>query len=186
MMPPKAPPASTDTDLRQEVAELRAKLEASEEALRAIHSGDVDAITVRHADGIADLRAERRGSALPDHGRDHERGRHHGNNERRYSVLQSAFRRNDQQRPDTIIGFRLLKFFGDKDKARVKAALGQTRVGIARLQAVLLASDGKQVPVNVTMHGVTDGEAHDVAAVVSDLSEIMAAQAVMTELKLRA
>ena len=43
---------STDDALRKEIAELRERLEVSEETLRAIHTGMVDAITVDTPEGV--------------------------------------------------------------------------------------------------------------------------------------
>ncbi len=181
-MPPEPLLDSTDNDLRQEVAELRAKLEVSEETLRAIHSGEVDAITVDTPMGLRIFTLK--GADQP------YRTMVETMSEGAVTVTTSGvilycnrrFAQMANSDLDTIIGSRLLEFFGDGDRARVEAALGQSQVRVERIQAVLLASDGQKVPVNMTMHGVTDGEAHDVAAVVTDLSEIMAAQAAMTEL----
>ena len=181
-MPPESLLDSTYNDLRQEVAELRAKLEVSEETLRAIRSGEVDAITVDTPMGLRVFTLE--GAEQP------YRIMVESMSEGAVTVTTSGvilycnrrFAEMANSDLDTIIGSCLLEFFGDEDRARVEAALGQSQVRVERLQAVLLASDGKQVPVNVTMHGVTNGEAHDVAAVVTDLSEILAAQAAMTEL----
>ena len=149
-------------DLRREVAELRAKLELSEATLHAIRSGEVDAITVDTPMGLQVFALK--GAEYP------YRMMVETMSEGAVTVAPSGvilyrnrrFAEMANSGLDTILGSSFLKFFGGEDRARLEATFSRGQHGIARIQAVLLASDGKQVPVNVAMRGATDGGAHDV------------------------
>ena len=164
--------------LRRDNADLRSRLEASEEMLAAIRSGAVDAITVETPAGLrvftlksadepyrvmVETMSEGAVTVTPDD-----------------VILYSNQRFADMLGTglDTIIGSSLLAHFADDDAARVAAALAGSETETPRLEATLLASDGTRVPVNVAMRSHTNGATH-VAAVITDLSELAASRGVL-------
>ena len=70
-----------------------------------------------------------------------------------------------------VMGSSFLTRFEGDDATRIVAAIREIEIGIQRVPATMLASDGTSVPVNVAMHGQSDGETPSVAIVVTDLTE---------------
>jgi signal transduction histidine kinase len=161
--------------LHQTIAGLQDRLAESEATLRAIRSGDVDAIMVTTSAGeqvyslkSADqpyremIEAINEGvvSVVPDG-----------------MIVYSNQRFADMARADlnTVIGSELQKYFAGQDGIRVTTALRE--FGAARFRAQILGVDGATVPVNVALHRRSGGVNQNViSVVVSDLTEIVAAQ----------
>ncbi len=161
---------STVDGLRQQNATLQDRLEVAEETLRAIRSGEVDAITVETPAGVrvftlgaadqqyrmlVETMSEGAVTVTPDG-----------------VILFCNQRFVDMAKADLglIAGSHLLRHFADDDKAKIAAALSESRNGSPRVGATLLASDGTRVPVNVAMHSQTQSETQGVATVVTDLT----------------
>ena len=159
-------------------ADLRGRLEASEEMLAAIRSGEVDAITVETPAGLrvftlksadqpyrvmVETMSEGAVTVTPDD-----------------VILYSNQRFADMLRAglDTIIGSSLLAHFADDDAARIAAAFAKQRDGNPAPAGNAVASDGTRVPVNVAMRSHDNGGAH-VAAVITDLTELAASRGVL-------
>ena len=83
---------------------------------------------------------------------------------------------------DTIIGSSLLSHFADDDAGRIAAAFIKSQTETPPLQATLVSSDGTRIPVNVAMHNHGGAELHDIAAVITDLTELVASQKALAEL----
>ena len=162
---------STDDALRKEIAELRERLEVSEETLRAIHTGMVDAITVDTPEGVqvftlkgaeqpyrvmVEAMSEGAVTAAPDG-----------------VILYCNQRFADMVKADlqTIMGSSFPARFADDDATKISAAIRASQTGISHVQATLAASDATRVPVNVAMHSQGDRGARSVAIVVTDLAE---------------
>jgi PAS domain S-box-containing protein len=181
-MPALAKHGRTIDALREENADLRTRLEASEEMLAAIRTGQVDAITVETPEGLrvftlkgadqpyrvmVETMSEGAVTVTPDD-----------------VILYSNQRFADMLGAglDTIIGSSLLSHFADDDAGRIAAAFIKSQTETPRLQATLVSSDGTRIPVNVAMHNHGGAELHDIAAVITDLTELVASQKALAEL----
>ncbi len=166
----------TDSGLRAEIAELRARLQEADDVLGAIRSGAVDAITV-------DTPAGKRVSTLKGAEQPY-RVMVESMSEGAVTVTPDGVILYCNQRfadmvsapPQTVVGSSLPGRFAGDDAATIAAAIRAGQTATTRLQASLLASDATPVPVSVAMHGQSDGETRRVAIVVTDLTEVTAAQ----------
>ena len=161
---------STVDGLREQNTALHDRLELAEETLRAIRSGEVDAIAVETPAGVrvftlggadqqyrmmVETMSEGAVTVTPD-------GVILFCNQRFVDMAKAGL--------DMIIGSYLLGHFADDDQAKIAAAMSESQSGIPRVRATLLASDGTRVPVNVAMHSQTQSKTQSVATVVTDLT----------------
>ena len=177
-------PTTPDTRSRDQIAELRAQLAEAEETLRAIRSGDVDAITVSTPAGeqvysligaeqpyreMIETMSEGAVNITPDG-----------------TVLycNQYFAHLTKFDPYSITGSSLLTYFVDRDRARITSALHELRGVTSRVRAHLLTADGTLVPVNVAMHVLADGGIRSIVIVTSDLTQIVVAQEATTRINL--
>ena len=154
-----------------EIDELRARLHAAEEALRALRSGRVDALTVETPAGMqvsalegaesqfrvmVEAMSEGAVTVAPDG-----------------TILYCNQRFADLAKADlqSVIGSSLLAYFAADDAAKIAATLGESGSGVVRVSAKLLTSDAARVPVNVAMHSRIEGKARSVVIVISDMTE---------------
>ena len=121
-------PTTPDMCAPDSIAELRARLAEAEDALRAIRSGEVDAITVSMPDGerVYSLK----GAEQPY--RDMIEAMSEGavviTPEGLVVYCNQYFARLTGTDPNTIMGSKLLAYFADQDRARVtKAHQGHPR-----------------------------------------------------------
>lgn len=177
-------PTTPDTRSRDQIAELRAQLAEAEETLRAIRSGDVDAITVSTPAGeqvysligaeqpyreMIETMSEGAVNITPD-GTVLDRNQY--------------FAHLTKFDPYSITGSSLLTYFVDRDRARITSALHELRGVTSRVRAHLLTADGTLVPVNVAMHVLADGGIRSIVIVTSDLTQIVVAQEATTRINL--
>ena len=178
-------PTTPDMCAPESIAELRARLAEAEDALRAIRSGEVDAITVSMPDGerIYSLK----GAEQPY--REMIEAMSEGavviTPEGIVVYCNQYFARLTGADPNTIMGSNLLAYFADQDRARVTKAHRDIRAGTNRIRAHLLTVDGALVPVSVAMHVLTDGDIRSIIMVTSDLTQMVAAQEATIRINLR-
>jgi PAS domain S-box-containing protein len=84
-----------------------------------------------------------------------------------------------------IIGSRLEALFVERDRPRISKALQHGLADTIRIGAHLLAADGTQVPVNVAMCVLRDGDVRSVVIVTSDLTQVVLAQEATTRINLK-
>jgi PAS domain-containing protein len=168
-----------------DIAELRARLTESEEALHAIRSGDVDAITVSTSSG--ELVYTLKGTDRP------YREMIEAMSEGALNISPDGvvlycnrfFAHLAKTDLQTIIGSRLDVLFVERDRPRIARALRGDDADTSRLGAHLLAADGTQVPVNVGMCFLGDGNVRSIVIVTSDLTQMVLAQEVTTRINLK-
>ena len=163
-----------------EIADLRTRLTAAEEALRAIRSGEVDAIVVNTPSG--DLIYALKTVDQP------YREMIEAINEGVVTVtpagtvLYSNQRFADMARTDLskVIGSELQTYFAGHDNARLAAALAN--FGVARFPAQMLGRQGETLSVNVSLHRLSSGgNQNTIYVIISDLTEIESAQFAVAE-----
>jgi len=171
-----------DSAIRRENAGLRARLEEAEATLRAIRSGEADGIiintpqgeqifTLQGADQPYRVMVETMGDGAvtitPD-------GVILYCN-RRFADLVEA----DLQQ---VIGSPVQRFLGLGEADKFDGLMQQARVDVASGRINLLRSNGTGVPTHVALRSLDTGGAENVVLVVTDLTEIAAAQEKLTAL----
>jgi len=175
----------TDTRAHDDVVELRARLAEVEDALNAIRSAAVDAITVSTPSGeqVYSLR----GAEQP------YREMIEAMSEGAVSVTPEGmvlycnpyFARLARADLHTIAGTSLLAYFTDRDRARISTAQLESRTGATRIRAHLLTADGAQVPVSVAMHALKGADFMSTIVITSDLTQVVSAQEAANRVNLR-
>ena len=157
--------------LREELAELRMRLNEFENMLQAIRSGAVDAIVVDTSAGERCFMLN--GAETP------YREMVETMSEGAVTVgadgviLYSNQRFADMVKADlrTIIGSNLLVYCAEGNVASVAAAFEQSADSVPRIRAMLAASDATRVPVNMAMRCHATYGTNSIAIVVSDLTK---------------
>src|SRR5579872_1696957 len=173
----------SDMSRPDQIAELQTRLAAAEEALRAIRSGEVDAIVVNAPSGelIYALKT------VDQPYREMIEAINEGvvNVTPTGTVMYSNQRFAEMARTDLsrVIGSELQTYFAGQDSARLATAL--SNFGVTRFQAQMLDTQGETTSVNVSLHRLADdGTQNIIYAIVSDLTEIEAAQIAVAEANL--
>src|ERR1700722_4309495 len=160
--------------LREELAGLKARLGESENTLRGIRSGEVNALVVDTSEGqqlfvlkgaeqpyreMVETMSEGAVTVTPD-------GVILYSNQRFAEMVTANLQ--------TIIGSNLRAYCAADDAAKVLAALGESQAGVPRVRATLRAADATQVPVNMAMRGQALHGASGIVIVVTDLTKLLA------------
>ena len=177
-------PTTPDMRAPDQIAELRARLAEAEEALRAIRSGEVDAITVSTPAGEQVYSLKSAEQPYREMIEAMSEGAVNITPDGMVLYCNQYFARLTRADPHTIMGSSLLAYFVDQDRARITKALQESRGGTSRVRAHLLTVDGALVPVNVAMHVLTDGGIRSIIIVTSDLTQMVAAQEATTRINL--
>jgi len=178
-------PMSSDMLQSDELAELRTRLRESEEALHAIRSGEVDAITVSSPSG--EVVYALKGADQPYREMIEAMSEGALNISPEGVVLYCNHFLANLAKTDlqTILGSRLEVLFVERDRPRISKALQDSLADTRRISAHLLAADGTQVPVNVAMRVLRDGDVRSVVIVASDLTQMVLAQEATTRINLK-
>ncbi len=157
--------------LREELAELRARLNESENALQAIRSGAVDAIVVDTSAGEQFFMLD--GAETPY--REMVETMSEGAVTVRADgvILYSNQRFADMVKANlrTIVGSNLLAYCAEENAESVAAAFEQSADSVPRVRTTLVASDATRVPVNMAMRCHATFGTDSIAIVVSDLTK---------------
>ncbi len=167
------------------IAELEERLREAQETLDAIRSGEVDAVVVKGSQGeqVYTLR----GAEEP------------------YRVMVEAmtegavtfspdgtilycnahFAEMVRAGLEKVIGSPLQRYINPADVEKFSALLEQARATGARENLSMMASDGTVVPVTVAAHHLSEPGMESIVAVITDLTEIMAAEERLRELSVR-
>lgn len=179
------PPEITREELIQQVEELQARLVAresqlaeSQETLRAIREGEVDALIVSTPQGqriftlqsadqtyrtIVEQMQEGAVTLMED-------GRINYSN-RRFAEIKRPL--------EQIVGSHFCEHLIEPDRGGLHRLLDQARGGAARGDLTLQSSDGTQVPVHVALGVVVVETVSSIGVVVTDLTERKRAEAVL-------
>jgi PAS domain S-box-containing protein len=157
--------------LREELAELRARMAESDSMLQAIRSGAVDAIVVNTSAGERFFMLN--GAETP------YREMVETMSEGAVTVgsdgviLYANQRFADMVKADlrTIMGSNLLAYCTEENAASVAAAFEQSASSVPRIRATLMASDAVRVPANMAMRCHPTYGTDSIAIVITDLTE---------------
>ena len=179
-MPEQAPHDHSTGASRRKITELEHRLAESEETLRAIRSGEVDAITVSTAGGhlvfslsgaeqpyreMIEAMSEGAANVMPDG---------------MVLVLQPTLCRHGQDRSACGHGFQSAGVFRPRGQNQDHHGTRQLRNHSVR--ARMLGVGSEPVPVNLAMHRQADaGSRGFVITAINDLTEILAAQEAITK-----
>jgi PAS domain-containing protein len=157
--------------LREELAELRARLDESENALQAIRSGAVDTIVVDTSAGEQFFMLH--GAETPY--REMVETMSEGAVTVRADgvILYSNQRFADMVKANlrTIVGSNLLAYCAEENVVSVAAAFEQSADSVPRVRTTLVACDATRVPVNMAMRCHSTLGTGSIAIVVSDLTK---------------
>ncbi len=158
-------------DMRSEVEDLRARLEEAEETLRAIRSGEVDAViasgpqgdqvfTLKGADHVYRVMVEQMSEAAVtmDTG-----GLVLFANANLSDLLQSPL--------PHLQGRAFGEFVSPQDQERFAALLGQGAQGKAKAEVMLAAADGRDIPVILSLSALRGDDMPLVSMLITDLRE---------------
>jgi PAS domain-containing protein len=160
-------PTTSDMLGPDQLAELRTRLAEAEEALHAIRSGEVDAITVSTPSGELIYTLSGVDQPYREMIEAMSEGALNISPEGVVLYCNQFFAHLARADLQTIIGSRLETLFVERDRARICKALQSGLADASRVSAHLLAADGTQVPVNVAMRLVGDGNIRSIVIVTS-------------------
>ena len=156
-----------------ELAELRARLTDAEEALRAIRGGEVDAVVVAGRDGpqVFTLRgAEHAYRVLIE---SMNEGALTLTADKTILYANRSFARMVKCPLEQVLGSSFRRFLSEEDRVTLRPLLKRAGKTGAKLQIVLKATDGSQIPVQVSIRPLAEnGSARRILGlVVTDLTE---------------
>jgi PAS domain S-box-containing protein len=171
-------PTMPETVTNDQIIALQARLTDAENALRAIHQGEVDAITVSLPDGeqVYSLTSAER--VYRDMIETMSEGALNVTVEGMILYCNDRFARMTSTDLATVMGSNLLAYFVEPDRAAISTLLDNATTGVKRIRAGLRSADGGVLPVNVAIHGQhRDNQPYTIITIISELTEMLAAQA---------
>jgi len=183
MKPARCPPSSRPS-LPGEQAELRARLAEAEETLRAICSGEVDAVVVASQKGPQVFTLE---------GAEHAyrlliESMHEGaltlTADMMVLYANQCFAQMVQFPLEQVLGSSFRRFLSAKHWATLQPLLTRTGNSGSKMQVLLKASDGSQMPVQVSIRQLpkNGSEIAPIGMVVADLSQARRSQELLQAL----
>ena len=158
----------------RELADLRARLAEAEQTLRAIRNGEVDAVVVAGKQGPRVFTLD---------GAEHAyRVLIESMNEGALTLTSDAvilyanqcFARMVACPLEEVIGSSVLRFFFEADQAALRPLLRAAVKSSAKIQALLHAGDGSQMPAQISIRPLPESVSHSVTIglVVTDLTQV--------------
>ena len=187
-VPARESPAreSQETEHLNHQPKLRTRLKFAEETLAAIRSGEVDALVIagRRGDQVVTLRggepayralveAMSEGAATLS-----SDGTLLYSNRRFAQLIGSPARK--------ISGITLPSLVGEVERSKLESLLSAARRGVAKGEFNLRSSDGKLIPVHLSLNRIPGYSGHTLGMVVTDLTDARRKQAEWTRLQLAA
>jgi PAS domain S-box-containing protein len=168
-----------------QIIALQARLADAEDALRAIHQGEVDAITVSKPDGerVYSLTSVER--VYRDMIESMSEGALNVTAEGMILYCNDRFARMISTDLTTMMGSNLLTYFVEPDRGAISTLLDNAATGVRRVRAGLRGAEGVVLPVSVATHVQhRDDQPYTIITIITDLTEMLAAQAAtMTALR---
>jgi|SRR5579863_533126 len=165
---PRKPPASTPAD---QETQLRARMETAEETLRAIQSGEVDAVIVsgRRGEQVVSLKGGEPAyrmlvEAMSEGAATLSRDGAVLYCNRRFAELVGGTQRE-------MVGIAVQSMVSDTARDRFEALLAQARRAVAKGEFNLRCSDGSVVPVYLSLNRLRGYKGQALGMVITDLSE---------------
>jgi PAS domain S-box-containing protein len=168
-----------------QITALQARLAEAEDTLRAIRLGEVDAITVTRPEGeqVYSLTSVER--VYRDMIETMSESALNVTSDGMILYCNERFARMTKADLTTVMGSNLLTHFVESDRDAISSLLASAPTGIKRIRAGLCGADGLVLPVNVATHARDhDDQSYTIITIITDLTEILAAQAsTMTALR---
>jgi PAS domain S-box-containing protein len=170
-----------------ELAALRARQAEADETLRAIRSGQVDAVVV----------AEKRGARVFTlEGAEHAyRVLIESINEGALTLTMDKTILYANQRfaqlvrcpLEQVVGGSLRRFLSTEDRRALRSLMRKARTKGSNIQALLIAADGSRLPAQISIHALPkNGFSHpSISMVVTDLTEVRKSETLLRELSHR-
>jgi PAS domain S-box-containing protein len=171
-------PNMPQTLTQDQIMALQARLTEAEATLRAIRQGEVDAITVPHAEGeqVYSLTSVER--VYRDMIETMSEGALNVTQDGMILYCNESFARMTKADPTTVMGSNLLTYFVESDRAAINRLLSSPTPDVKQIRAGLCGADGQVLTVNVASHvSDSDDQPYTVITIISDLTDILAAQA---------
>jgi PAS domain S-box-containing protein len=156
--------------LREELAELKIRLDESENMLRAIHSGEVDAIVVDTSEGERLFMLKGAEQPYREMVETMSEGAITVTSGGVILYCNQRFAEMAKANLQTIIGSNLLAYYLVENVAEISSALQESHASVPRIRATLLASDATLVPVNMAMRSQSGHASGSIAIVITDLT----------------
>lgn len=157
----------------REPAELRARLAEAEETLRAIRSGEVDAVMVagKHGPQVFTLQgAEHAYRVLIE---SMNEGALTVAADKTILFVNQCFARMVKYPLEQMIGGSFRRFLSPQDRAKLRAHMKRADESGAKLQVLLHAGDGSRVPAQISIRPLADRDSKGktIGMVVTDMTE---------------
>jgi PAS domain S-box-containing protein len=157
--------------LREEIAELKARLDESENMLRAIRSGEVDAIVVDTSDGERLFMLKGAEQPYREMVETMTEGAVTVSSDGAILYCNQRFAEMAKANLETIIGSNLLAYCSDENIEEISGAFVQSHDSVPRIRATLLAADATLVSVNMAMRSQSGHASDSIAIVITDLTK---------------
>jgi PAS domain S-box-containing protein len=171
-------PTTPQTLTQDQIAALQVRLTEAEETLRAIRNGEVDAITVTRPEGeqVYSLTSVER--VYRDMIESMNEGALNVTQEGMILYCNERFARMIKADLTTVMGSNLLTYFVESDRAAISNLLNIATTSVKQIRAGLCGADGLVLTVNVATHlRNREDQPYTIITIVSDLTDILAAQA---------
>lgn len=157
----------------REVAELRARLADAEETLRAIRSGEVDAVVVAGKQGPQVFTLEGAGHAYRMLIESMNEGALTLAGDKMIVYANGCFARMVKCPLEQVLGGSFLRFLSAADGARLRLLMKSAHQSGAKLQVLLKAGNGSQVPAQISIRPLdrNGGKHAPIGMVVTDMTE---------------
>ena len=169
--PKPAPRKGSQLTPSDQQTKMRARLKSAEETLRAIQSGEVDALMVsgRHGERVVSLKGSE-----PNYRMLVEAMSEGAATLSRNGVVLYCNRRFADQvnkPPGKIIGSSLQSLVAETERNRFETLLSDARKAVAKGEFSLRRTDGKLIPVYLSLDRLRGYKGHALGMVITDLSE---------------
>jgi two-component system NarL family sensor kinase len=164
---------SSRPDPSRELAELRARLAEAEETLRAIRSGEVDAVVVARKAGPQVFTLEGAEHAYRVLIESMNEGALTLTADKMILYANECFARMVKYPLEHVIGSSFRRFLSAEDRAKLRPLLKRAHKSGSKIQVLLVAGDGSQVPVHISIRPLpkNGSKSATFGMVVTDMTE---------------
>jgi two-component system NarL family sensor kinase len=157
----------------RELAQLRARLAEAEETLRAIRGGEVDAVVVAGKAGPQVFTLEGAEHAYRVLIESMNEGALTLTPDKMILYANQCFARMIKRPLEQVIGGSLRRFLSAEDRATLRPLLKRAHKSGSKIQMLLIAGDGSQVPVQISIRRLAKNAFHGATfgIVVTDMTE---------------
>ena len=169
------------TDPQAQIQELRARLAEAEDTLRAIRSGEVDALVIEGPGGPQTFTLQGADQAYRVMLEEMTEGAATVSVDGTVLYCNRRFAEMLGRPAQTIAGAPLDPYVQPEDRRRVASLMRPGGAGSARFETVLHAAEGREVPVFMSLSSLSSYEVPAVCLVATDLREQKRDEAILAE-----